>query len=74
MMSAERERPRWRKRRLIYNNDGDDVLEARSVMIAGANSGLPVLDGRMWILGGGYIGRAEPCSTCCGAIWKSSRD
>ena len=29
MMSPERERARWRKRRLIYNNDGDDVIEAR---------------------------------------------
>ena len=29
MMSAEREKARWRKRRIIYNNDGDDVIEAR---------------------------------------------
>jgi hypothetical protein len=29
MMSPERESARWRKRRLIYNNDGDDVIEAR---------------------------------------------
>ena len=29
MMNAERERARWRKRRIIYNNDGDDVMEAR---------------------------------------------
>ena len=29
MMSPERQRARWRKRRLIYNNDGDDVIEAR---------------------------------------------
>ena len=29
MMNAERERARWRQRRLIYNNDGDDVIEAR---------------------------------------------
>ena len=28
-MNAERERARWRKRRIIYNNDGDDVIEAR---------------------------------------------
>ncbi len=28
-MNAEREKARWRKRRLIYNNDGDDVIEAR---------------------------------------------
>ncbi len=29
MMNGEREKARWRKRRLIYNNDGDDVIEAR---------------------------------------------
>ena len=29
MMNAERERARWRKRRIIYNNDGDDVIETR---------------------------------------------
>ncbi len=29
MMSTEFESARWRKRRLIYNNDGDDVIEAR---------------------------------------------
>jgi hypothetical protein len=29
MISAEREKARWRKRRIIYNNDGDDVIEAR---------------------------------------------
>ena len=29
MISPERARARWRKRRLIYNNDGDDVIEAR---------------------------------------------
>ncbi len=28
-MDAEREKARWRKRRIIYNNDGDDVIEAR---------------------------------------------
>ena len=28
-MDAERHKARWRKRRLIYNNDGDDVIEAR---------------------------------------------
>ena len=28
-MSAELEKARWRRRRLIYNNDGDDVIEAR---------------------------------------------
>ena len=28
-MNAELERARWRKRRIIYNNDGDDVIEAR---------------------------------------------
>ena len=30
MMDAEREKARWRRRRIIYNNDGDDVIEARS--------------------------------------------
>ena len=29
-MDAAREKARWRKRRIIYNNDGDDALEARS--------------------------------------------
>ena len=29
-MDAEREKARWRRRRIIYNNDGDDALEARS--------------------------------------------
>ena len=29
-MNTEREKARWRKRRIIYNNDGDDVIEARS--------------------------------------------
>ena len=28
-MDAAREQARWRRRRLIYNNDGDDVIEAR---------------------------------------------
>ena len=28
-MDAARERARWLRRRLIYNNDGDDVIEAR---------------------------------------------
>ena len=31
-MDAERHKARWRKRRIIYNNDGDDVIEARSGM------------------------------------------
>ncbi len=30
MMDAEREKARWRRRRIIYNNDGDDAIEARS--------------------------------------------
>ena len=30
MMDAEREKARWRRRRLIYNNDGDEAIEARS--------------------------------------------
>ena len=29
-MDADRLKARWRKRRIIYNNDGDDVIEARS--------------------------------------------
>ena len=29
-MDAAREKARWRRRRIIYNNDGDDALEARS--------------------------------------------
>ena len=29
-MDAERQKARWRRRRIIYNNDGDDALEARS--------------------------------------------
>ena len=29
-MDAERHKARWRQRRIIYNNDGDDVIEARS--------------------------------------------
>ncbi len=28
-MDADRMKARWRKRRIIYNNDGDDVIEAR---------------------------------------------
>ena len=28
-MDADRMKARWRQRRLIYNNDGDDVIEAR---------------------------------------------
>ena len=28
-MDADRLKARWRKRRIIYNNDGDDVIEAR---------------------------------------------
>ena len=28
-MDAEREQARWRRRRIIYNNDGDDALESR---------------------------------------------
>lgn len=31
-MDAGREKARWRRRRIIYNNDGDDSLEARSGM------------------------------------------
>ena len=34
----------------------DDVPWAPRGMITGANGGVPVLDGRMWILGGGYVG------------------
>ena len=34
----------------------DDAPWAPRGMITGANGGLPVLDSRMWILGGGYIG------------------
>ena len=29
-MNADRMKARWRQRRIIYNNDGDDVIEARS--------------------------------------------
>ena len=29
-MDADRMKARWRQRRIIYNNDGDDVIEARS--------------------------------------------
>ena len=29
-MEEKRRAARWRKRRIIYNNDGDDALEARS--------------------------------------------
>ncbi len=34
----------------------DDAPWAPRGMITGANGGVPVLDGRMWILGGGYVG------------------
>ena len=29
-MDEQRQKARWRRRRIIYNNDGDDALEARS--------------------------------------------
>ena len=29
-MDEQRQQARWRRRRIIYNNDGDDALEARS--------------------------------------------
>ena len=42
-MDAERQQARWRKRRIIYNNDGDDVIEARS----GAENEHDVAEGLM---------------------------
>ena len=47
----------WRtKDGLNWEQMTDDAPWAPLGMITGANGGLPVLGGRMWILGGGYVG------------------
>ncbi len=47
----------WRtKDGLSWELVTDNAPWAPRGMITGANGGVPVLDGRMWILGGGYVG------------------